>query len=170
MSTAPPNIRRMLMRMIFLSSGAVLALTIASFCTYEVMNFRESSVQQLRTLSTAIATNSTAALAFDNASDGAAVLAAFKAEPHIVAAALYDANGVLFAVYPRALPAAHFPARPGPMGYVFAHSQLTGFQPVAQRSQRLGTLYVESDLEAMYARLRLYALIEIGKASGRERV
>jgi signal transduction histidine kinase/ActR/RegA family two-component response regulator len=159
MNTVQPNIRRTLMRMIFLSSGAVLALTIASFCTYEVMNFRVSSVQQLRTLSTAIATNSTAALAFDNASDGAAVLAAFKAEPHIVAAALYDANGALFAVYPRALPAAHFPSRPGPMGYVFAHSLLTGFQPVAQRSQRLGTLYVESDLEAMYARLRLYALI-----------
>jgi signal transduction histidine kinase/ActR/RegA family two-component response regulator len=159
MSTASPNIRRTLMRLIFLSSGAVLALTIASFCTYEVMNFRVSSVQQLRTLSTAIATNSTAALAFDNASDGTAVLAAFKAEPHIVAAALYDANGALFAVYPRALPATHFPSRPGPMGYAFEHSLLTGFQPVAQRSQRLGTLYVESDLEAMYARLRLYALI-----------
>ncbi|HEX4023206.1 MAG TPA: ATP-binding protein [Steroidobacteraceae bacterium] len=159
MAAASPTIRRTLMRMIFLSSGAVLALTIASFCTYELVNFRQSSVQQLRTLSRAIATNSTAALAFDNPADAATVLAAFRAEPHIVAAALYDAGGRLFATYPRGLPAASFPSHPGPMGYAFGHSRLTGFQPVVEDSQRLGTLFVQSDLEAMYARLRLYALI-----------
>ena len=159
MAAAPITIRRTLMRMILLSSGAVLALTVASFCTFEVLAFRQASVQQLRTLSRAIATNSTAALAFDNANDAAAVLAAFKAEPHITAAALYDAHGRLFARYPRGLAAASLPRQPGPMGYAFGHSLLTGFQPVVQGSQRLGTLFVESDLDAMYARLRLYALI-----------
>ncbi|MGH8141957.1 MAG: ATP-binding protein [Steroidobacteraceae bacterium] len=159
MSATAPTIRRTLMRMIFLSTGAVLVLVIASLCTYEVLAFRRSSVQQLRTLSSAIATNSTAALAFEDAGGAAAVLAAFKAEPHILAAALYDARGRVFATYPRGLPAARFPQRPGPMGYVFAHARLRGFQPVVQDTQHLGTLYVESDLDAMYAQLRLYALI-----------
>ncbi len=85
-------------------------------------------------MSQAIASNSTAALAFDNADDAAAVLAAFKADPHIVAAALYDAHGKLFATYPRGLPAARFPARPGAAGYRFGRAALIGFQPVAEGS------------------------------------
>jgi signal transduction histidine kinase/ActR/RegA family two-component response regulator len=156
-STTP--IRRTLLRMIFLSAGAVLAVTTTAFCAYEFLTFRQSSVQQLQILSQAIATNSTAALAFDNAEDASATLAAFKADPHIAAAALYDAQGKVFAVYPRGLPAAHFAARPDAPGYTFARTKLIGVEPVEQSSKRLGTLVVESDLGAMYARIRLYGLI-----------
>src|ERR1700722_18703913 len=91
------SIRSRLTRMLFLSSGAVLAVTTVAFCAYEAVTFRHASVQQLETLSQVIATNSTAALAFENSDDAAAVLAAFKADPHIVAAALYDGQGRLFA-------------------------------------------------------------------------
>src|SRR6266403_3346703 len=152
-------IRRILMRMIFISSGAVLAVTTTAFCVYEFVTFRQSSVQQLQLLSQAIASNSTAALAFDNAEDASAVLTAFKADPHIVAAALYDAKGRAFATFPQGLAAARFPAQPGAPGYTFGRTQLIGFQPVAEGSRQLGTLFVESDLDAMYARIRLYALI-----------
>jgi signal transduction histidine kinase/ActR/RegA family two-component response regulator len=147
------------MRMIFISSGAVLAVTTTAFCTYEFLTFRQSSVQQLQILSQAIASNSTAALAFDNADDAYVVLDAFRADPHIVAAALYDAQGRAFATYPRGLAAARFPALPGTPGYSFGRTKLIGFQPVAEGSRRLGTLFVESDLGAMYARVTLYALI-----------
>src|SRR5882762_1987590 len=105
-STTP--IRRTLMRMIFLTSGVVLAVTTIGFCSYEFLTFRQSSTQQLQILSQAIASNSTAALAFDNADDAAVVLGAFRADPHIVAAALYDARGKIFAAYPRGLAAARF--------------------------------------------------------------
>jgi signal transduction histidine kinase/ActR/RegA family two-component response regulator/uncharacterized membrane protein affecting hemolysin expression len=149
------------MSMIFLASGTVLAVTLVAFCAYEAVTYRQASIQQLGILGQAIATNSTAALAFDNAEDARGVLAAFKADPHIVAAALYDADGRLFAVYPQGLSAAHLPSRPGATGYVFGRSALQGFAPVAEGSKRLGTLYVESDLGAMYARLKLYALIVI---------
>src|SRR6267154_6414519 len=159
MGSSSTPIRRILMRMIFISSGAVLAVTTTAFCAYEFLTFRQSSVQQLQTLSQAIASNSTAALAFDNADDAAVVLSAFRADPHIVAAALYDAKGKAFATYPKALAAARFPARPGAAGYTFGRTELAGFQPVAEGSRRLGTLFVESDLGAMYARIRLYALI-----------
>src|SRR6266404_3878800 len=152
-------IRRILMRMIFISSGAVLAVTTTAFCVYEFVTFRQSSVQQLQILSQAIASNSTAALAFDNADDASVVLSAFRADPHIVAAALYDAQGKAFATFPQGLAAARFPAQPGAPGYTFGRTELIGFQPVAEGSRQLGTLFVESDLGAMYARIRLYALI-----------
>ena len=153
------SIRRLLTRMLFLSSGAVLAVTTLAFCAYEAVTFRHASIQQLETLSQAIATNSTAALAFENAEDATVVLAAFKADPHIVAAALYDSAGRVFATYPQATPADHFPVRPGVSGYKFGGSALSGYQPVAEGKKRLGTLYVQSDLGAMYARVELYALI-----------
>src|SRR6266478_4953440 len=159
MAISSTPIRRTLMRMIFISSGGVRAVTTTAFCAYEFLTFRQSSVQQLQTLSQAIASNSTAALAFDNADDAAVVLSAFRADPHIVAAALYDAKGKAFATYPQGLAAARFPARPGAPGYTFGRTELTGFQTVAEGSRQLGTLFVVSDLGAMYARAALYALI-----------
>ncbi|HSZ07204.1 MAG TPA: ATP-binding protein, partial [Steroidobacteraceae bacterium] len=158
MNRVATPIRRTLMRMIFLSSGVVLLVTSCAFCAYEFLTFRQSSIQQLKILSGAIASNSTAALAFDNPEDAASVLTAFKSDPHIVAAALYDAHGKLFAVYPQGLAAQDLPPLAG-TGYTFSRSALSGFEPVAEGPKRLGMLYVESDLKAMYARIRLYALI-----------
>jgi signal transduction histidine kinase len=151
-------IRATLMRMIFLSAGAALVVTTSAFCTYEFLTFRQSTVQQLKILSQAIASNSTASLAFENAEDGANVLGAFKADPHITAAALYDDEGRIFATYPQGQTAAQFPTRPG-QGYSFGRFELIGFQPVVEGSRQLGVLFVKSDLSAMYARLGLYGLI-----------
>ena len=137
-------IRRTLLRMIFLSAGAVLAVTTTGFCAYEFLTFRQSSVQQLQILSRAIATNSTAALAFDNAEDASTILAAFKADPHIVAAALYDSQGKVFAMYPRGRSAASVPAQPGGSDYTFGRAELSGFEPVEEGTKRLGTLFVHT--------------------------
>src|SRR5215217_3318735 len=93
-------IRRKLMRMVLLTSGMVMIFTCAMFVAYEVVTFKQSVARQLDILSKAIAQNSTAALAFDNADDARNVLSAFKADSHIVAAALYDQSGALFAAYP----------------------------------------------------------------------
>ncbi|HEY7928494.1 MAG TPA: hypothetical protein VID71_00685, partial [Steroidobacteraceae bacterium] len=69
-------IQWVLMRIILLSGLAVLVATVGAFSAYELLAFRNGSIEQLRTLSTAIATNSTAALAFDDSGQAATVLAA----------------------------------------------------------------------------------------------
>jgi signal transduction histidine kinase/ActR/RegA family two-component response regulator len=158
MNKSSTPIRRTLMLMMFLSSGVVLLVTSSAFCAYEFLTFRQSSIRQLQILSRAIASNSTAALAFENAEDAASVLTAFKSDPHIVAAALYDTKGNVFATYPPGLAAARLPSQAG-TGYTFGRSALRGFEPVAEGSKQLGVLFVESDLNAMYSRIKLYALI-----------
>ncbi|HEY2464079.1 MAG TPA: ATP-binding protein [Steroidobacteraceae bacterium] len=158
MSKSSTPIRRTLMNMIFLASGVVLLVTSAAFCAYEFLTFRSSSIQQLQILSRAIASNSTAALAFENKDDAAGVLTAFKSDPHIVAAALYDLQGKVFATYPQGLSPERLPARTG-AGFSFGRSALIGFEPVAEGPQQLGVLYVQSDLNAMYSRMKLYGLI-----------
>ncbi len=154
-------IRRKLMTIILLTSGVVLSLTCVSFFAYEFLTFRQVTVQQLSTLGEIIAANSTAALAFDNQDDAKEVLAALKAEPHIVGACLYDKERRLFSKYPDILPADAFPAAPGEDGYRFESSHLVAFHPVVQGGKRLGTLYLKSDMEAMYERFRRYGGISI---------
>ena len=123
------------MQVIFLSCGAVLAITVSAFLGYELLTFRHSSVQQLQTLSKAIASNSTAALAFENPEDAHVVLGALKADPHIVAAVLYDIEGKVLATYPAGL-SPDSPLQPGAAGYQFTHSRLRGFEPVIEGSRR----------------------------------
>src|SRR4029077_3186871 len=158
MNPSSTPIRRTLMRMIFLAGSVVLLVTSSAFCAYEFLTFRQTSVQQLQILSRAIATNSTAALAFENADDAASVLTAFKSDPHIVAAALYDVRGKVFATYPQELAPDKLPSQPG-KGFTFGRSALIGYQPVAEGSKQLGVLYVESDQKAMYSRIELYGVI-----------
>ncbi len=153
-------IRQQLMAILLLTSGVVLVLTCAAFLAYEFVTFRQTTLKNLSTLGAIIAANSTASLAFQNEGDAREILSALRAEPHVVAAALYDKDGKLFARYPADLPVAAFPAAPDRDGYRFEHSHLVGFAPVAQASNpRLGTLYLQSDLTAVYGTLRLAGAI-----------
>jgi PAS domain S-box-containing protein len=159
-------IRRKLMAMLLFTSGAVLVLTCVAFVSYEFVSFRAATLRNLSTLGRVIASNSTAPLAFDNQADATEVLTALKAEPHVVAAALYDAKGSLFARYPVGAPtvsgAAALPATPGPDGYRFTSSGLVGVEPVREgTNRRLGTLYVRSDLLALREQLTLYSVIAL---------
>ena len=90
-------IRRRLMTIILLTCGAVLLLTCVSFFAYEFYSFRQSTITNVSTIGSILASNSTAALTFADSDDAAEVLAALQAEPHVQAASLYDENGKLFA-------------------------------------------------------------------------
>lgn len=154
-------IRRKLMRIMLLTSGLVLLLTCVAFLAYEFLTFRQTSARQLTTLGEIIASNSTAALAFKNPDDARETLAALRAEPNIVAATLYDENNQPFAFYPESLSAGRIPSRPEADGYRFQGGRLIGFEPVVERDRRLGTLYLESDMGALYQRLGLYGGIAL---------
>ena len=128
--TAVP-IRRKLSRITLITTGAALLVTTVLFLAGEVVATRQSSLQQLQILNEAIASNSTAALAFDVPEDARTVLSAFRSDPHIVAAALYKPDGQLFVTYPDAAAADAVPQSPGAAGYSLAGSSLIG---VARKS------------------------------------
>jgi signal transduction histidine kinase len=118
-------------------------------------------VQQLSTLGQIIASESTAAVAFDNQEDATEVLSALRAERPIVGACIYDKRGRLFSRYPADAAISLFPTAPQADGYSFMAGHLVGFTPIAQKkgSGRLGTLYLNLSMEALYQRLRLYGEI-----------
>src|SRR5690348_5870221 len=156
MATGSP-IRRTLMTVILLTCGAVMLTTSIAYCAYDLLAFRQQNLQNLTTLNSAIATNVTAALAFENADDAREILRAFKTDPHVKAALLYSRNGALFASYPAET--TDTAAVPITDGYRFEGGFLIGVQPVVENEHRLGTLYVRSDLSALTARLGNFALI-----------
>src|SRR5882762_5414552 len=130
-------IRRKLMTVMLLTSGAVLLLTCSAFFAYEFFTFRQATITQLTTLGEITATNSTAALAFGDRDAANEILGALTAEKHIVAAGLYDKDGNLFSHYPASLPVTGLPQRPEGGGYRFEHSYLIGFQSVVQGTRNL---------------------------------
>jgi PAS domain S-box-containing protein len=154
-------IRRKLMTIILLTSGAVLFITCASFFAYEILTFRGATIRQLATLGEVIASNSTAALAFDNPDDARETLGALRAERHIVAAALYTREGNIFARYPASLENDALPMGPEEAGHRITLTSLAAFLPVIQNERQLGTLYLQSDMGAMAERFSLYGSIVV---------
>lgn len=147
------------MRVILQTSGAVLILTITAFFVYEYYSFLRSTRIQLSTLAKIVASNSTAALAFDDREDADALLNTLKVEPHIVAACLYDKDGKIFASFPDSAAVAFFPQAPGEAGYAYSGAYLEGFEPALENDKQLGMLYLKSNMEAMYTRFQLYGRI-----------
>src|SRR5205807_10214165 len=131
-----------------------------AFAGYQYWSLRQATRDALAVRGRIIAANSTASLAFSNDADAREILSALRADPHIVAAVLYDKSGHVFAGYPAGVVGDVVPAVPGPDGYRFERGLLIGFQPVEQSgSQRLGTLYLASDLGAVYDTFRLSGVI-----------
>ncbi|MGH8296975.1 MAG: CHASE sensor domain-containing protein, partial [Steroidobacteraceae bacterium] len=157
MTARTRKIRRSLMLMLLLTTGTIVVLTTTAFSVYEFITARQFAARNLATLAEVIATNSTAALAFDNPDDARSVLAAIKAERHVTGAALYSLDGKLFASYPDT--AASFPALAPRIGERFGRARLVVVRSVSQGNSRLGTVYLRSDLGVIYERIRLYALI-----------
>ncbi|TLZ48385.1 MAG: response regulator [Gammaproteobacteria bacterium] len=152
-------IRHTLMTVILLTCGAVMLITSAAFIAYEYVTFRQLMVRNVKILGEAIAANSTAALAFVNADDAREVLAAFKAQPHVVAARLYLSDGQLIASYPDGAARGPTVQPPRADGYRFENGLLTGVQAVVQGGRRMGTLYLESDLGEIYEHFQLFVTI-----------
>lgn len=153
------SIQGKLMRLIMLVSGIVVLVICTVFFLYDFYASREGVMQSVSTYGQIISDNSTAALAFESKEDAEEILNALKAEPHIVAAGIYDANGKLFCVYPADYSTDNLPTAPGDNGYDFKSNTVEGFQPIVQNNKQLGTLYLKSDLKAVYSKFKLYGII-----------
>ncbi|HEU6448616.1 MAG TPA: ATP-binding protein [Verrucomicrobiae bacterium] len=156
------SIKHKVMTVIMLTSVAVLLVTVIAFAAYDFLTFRQSLVRNLSTEAQMLAENSTAALAFKNDKDAEEILSSLDSQPHVVAAALYDADGKLFVKYPPQIANTALPPIPQKRGYRFGTARLTLFQPVMQSGVPLGTLYLQSDLSAITTRLKLYGVISLG--------
>jgi uncharacterized membrane protein affecting hemolysin expression len=126
-------IQRKLVWFIFLTTLTVLLGSNVALFIYESRSFQQATAQNLSTMADIIASNSTAALIYDDPKLAQEIISGLKAEPDITAAALYDKQGKLYATYPAKAKAA-FPSSPrrDRSGGKFSLRDFVLFRPVVQ--------------------------------------
>ncbi len=152
-------IRRKLQIVIMVICAAALLLACVAFAGYEWITFRHTMPQQQDTLAEIVGANCAAAVVFDDAKSAERTLSALQAEPHIVAACLYLPDGQPFATYARRDIRRWRPSALVADGAKFGGDRLYVTRPVIHDNERIGTMYLESDLRQMYDRLQRYASI-----------
>jgi signal transduction histidine kinase/DNA-binding response OmpR family regulator len=156
------SIKRKLVGIIMLTSTVALMLACSTFLAYELVTYRTTATQQLRTLAQLVAQSSRAALAFEDRRSAGETLDALQAEPNLVAACIYTKDGKPFAAFLRGESRRDLPRRPGKAGAEFHRDQLELFQPVIFDGDWIGTVYLKRNLQDMHARLDRYAGIVLG--------
>jgi signal transduction histidine kinase len=151
-------IRRKLMLIAMATTGGALLLAGAALIYFNQVRFKQDLASDLATLADIVGQNCTGSLSFQNPDDANEALQALRPQHSIVAAAVYDDQGRLFASYaPQA--GTSFPARP-PRGKIseLQSDALVVFQPIDLKGQTIGTVYLRSNLAALSSRVKVQAL------------
>jgi signal transduction histidine kinase len=148
------SIRKKLVAIIMVTSGAALIVAFAALIVSDQIRFRADLSTDLETLALILAENSTAALSFSDPDAAAETLGALHSKPNILTACVYDQHGI-FAVYLRPDSSASCPPQGGPPGVYDGDDALAVFEPILLDNQRIGDIYVRSDLEQISDRLYL---------------
>jgi PAS domain S-box-containing protein len=157
------SIKRKQVLISMLIASVALLLACAAFGAYEVLTFRKTMLRDITTLAEIVGDNSAAALDFDDSKAAEETLGALKAEPNIVGACIFDKNGRLFAKFDR--PGDGRPLKTPPLqeeGHTFSRYDLTLFHAINYKGDVIGTVYMVSDMQALYARLERYGAIAGG--------
>ncbi|MDP9053539.1 MAG: EAL domain-containing protein [Acidobacteriota bacterium] len=152
------SVRRKLLLLIALTSSFALLLAGVSLLGYEAFQFRSGATRELNTLAEIIGASSTGALSFADERAAGETLAALAGDRRIIAAAIYDAHQRRIAVYrnPHAA-VTPLPAQGRSDGVSFEGGNLLLFHPIVFHNERLGTLFLRSDLIELHSRLYRYA-------------
>jgi signal transduction histidine kinase len=157
------SIPRRLTWMNMLVSGTALLLAGSGLFAYDLYSFRLGTVRDLGTQAQIIGSNSVSALLFDDAHSAETTLSALQAAPHVMSAEIYRLDGSAFAGYwrdrrespptPPAIPASQTEA------YRFQDGQVALVRLIIFHGKPVATVYLRSDLGAMYDRETTFALI-----------
>ena len=150
-------IRQKLMLIALVTTGGALLLAGAGLIVFDNSRFREEMKRDLETLADIVGQNCNAAMTFQDVNAAKETLSGLHLRASIAAAALYDSKGATFASWTRD-PGGELPGRPGPDRSQFDDSSLTVYRPVMLKGDRIGTVYLRSDLRELHARLWAQAL------------
>jgi len=154
------SIQRKQMLVMMLTSAVALLLACVGFITYEIVSYRQELVWSSSTLAEIIGNNSSGALDFNDPKVADDMLSALRARPNIVAACIYTKDGSVFAKYLRKdLPTGFGVPKPEADGHRFTNDGLILFHSIESNGDKIGSIFLESDLGRLIARLKRYVFI-----------
>ncbi len=160
------SLRRRITVVVMTTTFAALLMSATALLIYELRSYRSAWIADLTTQAELVANSSAAALTFDDAGAARQNLALLRLRPQIEAAAVYAANGRLFATYVApnvAAPA--IPPAPDAAGSRFDGDNLRLFQQVEHNGDRVGTVYLLAHYDVS-GRLRDYLAILVAVTAG----
>lgn len=153
-----PITRKLILITMLINVVALLAASVF-FSVNEMNSLRKGMVGNQSVLAKVLGANTEASLEFFDNASAEKTLEALNVEPHITAAVLYDKNGDIFAEYRRE-DQTNFRAPPLQIaGHRFTSNRLEIFEYVLQGKEKIGTVYIQSDLEEIYRLQRNYAVM-----------
>ncbi|MFH1679272.1 MAG: response regulator [Candidatus Eisenbacteria bacterium] len=153
-------ISRKLTLIILGTSAIVLVLCMTAVIGLERAEFYREMVETHSVLGDAVASNSTAALAFDDPEAAEEALTALAADEHVVAACIYTEDGTVFARYLRVGRSPNLlPRTPPGGGHEFRDGAFHIYRPVTLRGERIGTIYLRGDTSDFWMIIGRYALV-----------
>jgi two-component system sensor histidine kinase/response regulator len=148
------SLHQKLTRITMTTSGAAVLLACLVFSVYDFVSSRQAMVRDLSTMAAVTGSSSTASLSFNDPKAAEEILSSLGAKKSIVSACIYRKDGSVFAKYRRNGAAANF--TPPPLegnGTVFGRDSLTLFRPILLNGETVGTVYMQSDLNELRARI-----------------
>ena len=149
-------IRRKLLLITVLASTVALLLAGSLIVAYEIYTYRTQKLQEVAVQSEILAASVTASLEFNDAKAGQEYLNALRANPDFAAAALYGADGALFASYLRTATSRPPPPRALPPTQRFEEDELVSFWPVHRGARQVGSVYLRMSIDPLGTRLARY--------------
>jgi len=145
------SIKHKLLLATIVSSSAALLMVAAAFFLVEYFSVRSSMQADFSTLAQIVGDQSTAALTYNDQATAAENLKALASKKAgILAACLYTNNSVFVGYRVPGHEALTLPTKPGEEGWRFVDDHLEGFQPIWLSGERIGTIYVCSDLRELH--------------------
>jgi two-component system, sensor histidine kinase len=135
------SVRGKMLAVVLATTLAALLVTALALLYYNVVDYRQTQLADVRTQAEILGRASAASLAFNDRREAQSDLATLRARPDIEAAALYAAGGGLFASYAIS---GEIPARVGKPGYLIAGNRLSLFHPIVEKGDTIGTVYIRA--------------------------
>lgn len=157
------TVRGKLMRVVLITTLIALGVAGIAMLTVDLGRYQQSWASDLTTEASILAVSIAPALAFNDHETAVRDLSALKARPRVMAAALYAADGSVYASFVRdgALP---LPSRPPPQGIRSSGQRVEYAQEIARNGEVLGTLYLRARYDTagrVAAYLSIFALVTL---------
>ena len=139
------TVRARLIAMALATTAAALLLCTGAMLFYDLNTFQRAWIDDMQTQAELIALACAPAINFNDAPAARKNLAMLQVRPEILAGAIYNSGGRLFASYTQAaLNTPVFLDKPGPPGHQIINGSLTLYHPIVEHGERIGTVYLEA--------------------------
>ncbi len=173
------SLKNKLTLIILATSGLMIFIISVIFFINEAISIKRFLRHNVSTIAKITARNSTAALVFDDSDTARELLQALEAEPHIVAAAIYDKHGKLFAKFsllknedlPQKIDLKRAFQQPqlSPNMYLcskdsggFMTDFLDVLTPVRLKGRLIGAVFIRVDQRWIFTHIKLFAVMILG--------